>query len=188
MRLDGIRLGTTGAALERLGLAVSDDRCRVGEVTLEAASGEGILGLDLAGVPDGGPLPLVGVAMAAAGAHPLGATAVDHVVVLCGDVRAAIAALGAEPRRLDQRDGRQYGFVLAETALLEFVGPITTDDRPARLWGLALTVADLDQAVAHLAGACSTPKDAVQHGRRIATVRHEQLGLSVPTVLLSPRP
>lgn len=188
MRLDGIRLGTTGAAMERLGLAVSDDRCRVGEVTLEAAPGEGILGLDLTGAPADGPLPLVDVPTARAAAHPLGATAVDHVVVLCGDVRATITALGAEPRRLDERDGRQYGFVLAETALLEFVGPIPTDDRPARLWGLALTVADLDEAVARLAGACGAPKGAVQPGRRIATVRHDQLGLSVPTVLLSPRP
>lgn len=188
MRLDGIRLGTTGAALERLGLAVAGDRCRVGAVTLEAAPGEGLLGLDLIGAPDVGPLPLVDVATASAAAHPLGATAVDHVVVLCGDVRATIAALGAEPRRLDERDGRQYGFVPVETALLEFVGPAPTDDRPARLWGLALTVADLDQAVARLAGACGPPKDAVQQGRRIATVRHEQLGLSVPTVLLSPRP
>lgn len=188
MRLEGIRLGTTGAALERLGLAVSDDRCRVGEVTLEAAPGAGVLGLDLTGAPADGPLPLVHVPPAPAGAHRLGATAVDHVVVLCGDVHATIAALGTTPRRIDERDGRRYGFVLAETALLEFVGPAATNDRPARLWGLALTVADLDEAVARLAGACGTPKDAVQPGRRIATVRHEQLGLSVPTVLLSPRP
>lgn len=188
MRLEGIRLGTTSAALERLGLVVSDDRCRVGEVTLEAAAGAGILGLDLAGAPGEGPLPLVRVPPAAPVDHPLGATDVDHVVVLCGDVRAAITALGAEPRRIDERDGRQYGFVLAETALLEFVGPTATNDRPPRLWGLALTVTDLDEAVARLAGACGPPKAAVQPGRRIATVRHEQLGLSVPTVLLSPRP
>lgn len=191
MRLDGIRLGTTPGALRRLGLDVPEDRCRVGEVTLAAAPGEGILGLDLAGAPADGPLPLVEVPPATASeqaAHPVGATAVDHVVVLCGDVRATIAAFGATPRRLDERDGRHYGFVVAQTALLEFVGPAAVIDRPARLWGLALTVADLDEAVAHLDGACSAPREAVQPGRRIATVRHEQLGLSVPTVLLSPRP
>lgn len=187
MRLTGIRLGTTGAALERLGLAVTDDRCRVGEVTLAAAPGEGILGLDLTDAPVDGPLPVVEVAPASPVDHPLGASAVDHVVVLCGDVRATIAALGTEPQRFDERDGRQYGFVVVETALLEFVGPATPDDRPAHLWGLALTVADLDGAVARLGDACSAAKDAVQPGRCIATVRHEQLGLSVPTVLLSPR-
>lgn len=188
MRLDGIRLGTTPEALRRLGLDVAEDRCRVGEVTLATAPGQGILGLDLAGAPADGPLPLVEVSPATASEHPVGATAVDHVVVLCGDVRATIAALGATPRRFDERDERHYGFVVAETALLEFVGPAAVNDRPARLWGLALTVADLDEAVARLAGACSAPKAAVQPGRRIATVRHEQLGLSVPTVLLSPRP
>lgn len=188
MRLEGIRLGTTPAALRRLGLDVPGDRCRVGEVTLATAPGAGILGLDLTGAPADGPLPLVEVPPAPPSDHPVGATAVDHVVVLCGDVRATIGALGATPRRVDERDGRHYGFVVVETALLEFVGPAATNDRPARVWGLALTVADLDDAVARLAGACSAPKEAVQPGRRIATVRHEQLGLSVPTVLLSPRP
>lgn len=188
MRLDGIRLGTTSDALERLGLAVDEGRAAVGGVTLEVAAGEGILGLDLDGAPSDGPLPVVEVAMVADGVHPLGATAVDHVVVLCGDVEATIAALGASPRRLDHRDGRTYGFVVASTALLEFVGPAEADERPARLWGLALTVADLDAAVGLLGDAVSAPKAAFQPGRRIATVRHDELGLAVPTVLLSPRP
>lgn len=191
MRLQGIRLGTTGDALRRLGLTTDDaGRAGVGGVTLEPASGEGILGLDLRGAPADGPLPLVDVAPAAGQDvpdHPVGAIAVDHVVVLCGDVQATIAALGTTPRRVDRRDGRTYGFVVAETALLEFVGPSTADDRPAHLWGLALTVADLDAAAAHLGDACGEPKDAVQPGRRIATVRHERLDLAVPTVLLSPR-
>lgn len=187
MRLTGIRLGTTSDALERVGLSVVDGRAGVGGVTIEAAPGEGILGLDLDGAPDDPPLPLVHVAPTAAGVHPIGATAVDHVVVLAGDVRAAIAALGTTPRRIEERDGRVYGFVVAGTALLEFVGPAGGDDRPPRLWGLALTVSDLDRAVTHLGSACGPAKPAVQPGRRIATVRHEQVGLGVPTVLLSPR-
>lgn len=190
MRLTGVRLGTTPAALERLGLDVAGDRAGVGGVTLEAAgdeAGEGILGLDLEGAAGGGPLPLVDVEQVEDGVHPLGATAVDHVVVLAGDVEAAVHDLGATARRSELRDGRRYAFVVAGTALLEFVGPATPDDRPARCWGLALTVADLDAAVALLGDACGAPKDAVQPGRRIATVRHDQLGLGVPTVLLSPR-
>lgn len=187
MRLTGIRLGTTADALERIGLTLVAGRAGVGGVTLEAAPGEGILGLDLDGVPDDAPLPLVEVEPTADAVHPVGATAVDHVVVLAGDVRAAITALGATPRRLDERDGRVYGFVVAGTALLEFVGPVDGDDRPPRLWGLALTVADLDAAVAHLGADCGPAKQAVQPGRRIATVRHDRVGLGVPTVLLSPR-
>lgn len=198
MRLQGIRLGTTAAALRRLGLATDDDgRVELGGVTLEPAAGAGILGLDLCGAPADGPLPLVEVAPATpvqpasrsrrGRSHPLGAVAVDHVVVLCGDVEGTIAGLGTTPRRVDRRDGTTYGFVVAETALLEFVGPSTADDRRPRLWGLALTVADLDAAAAHLGDACGEPREAVQPGRRIATVGHDQLGLGVPTVLLSPR-
>ena len=190
LRLDGIRLGAGTDALSRLGLTMTDDATNVGGVTLEVAAGSGLLGLDLAGAPADGPLPLVDVTTVPPmdpTAHPLGATAVDHVVVLCGDVHATVEALGSTPRRVDERDGRTYAFVLADTTVLEFVGPRQPDDRPARLWGLALTVADLDAAVALLGDACGPAKDAFQPGRRIATVRHEQLDLRVPTVLLSPR-
>lgn len=187
MRLTGIRLGTTPAALRGLGLHVEGAAAGVGGVTLEAGPGEGIVGLALTGAPPDGPLPLLEVAPVGDGEHPLGATAVDHVVVVTGDVDRTIAALGATPRRRDERDGRVYGFVVAETALLEVVGPAARTDRPATLWGLALTVADLDAAVTLLGDACGAPRAAVQPGRRIATVRHEALGLGVPTVLLSPR-
>lgn len=188
MRLEGIRLGVAPAALTALGLTVEAGRAHVGGVTLEPGPGEGILGLDLDGAV-GGTIPLVEVTPAPPPSvpHALGAQAVDHVVVRCGDVDATIQALGAEPRRIEDRAGRRYGFVLAGTALLEFVGPADPDERPAQPWGLALAVADLDAAVALLGDACGEPRAAVQPGRRIATVRHDRLGLSVPTVLLSPR-
>jgi hypothetical protein len=188
VQLDGIRLGTTGAALRDLGLAVEDGRTQVGGVTLEAVPGEGILGLALDGAPQQGPLPLVHVEPGGPTVHALGATAVDHVVVLCGDVLATVDGLGVEPRRVEERDGRRYAYVVAQTALLEFVGPVVVDDRPARPWGLALAVDDIDRAAARLGDACGVPRAAVQPGRRIATVRHERIGLGVPTVLLSPRP
>ncbi len=190
MRLTGIRLGTTAAALRRLGLDVDGDRAGVGGVTIEAGgtgAGDGILGIAVEGADPAGSLPLVEVAPVPDGAHPLGATAVDHVVVLAGDVDAAVTGLGATARRIEERGGRRYAYVVAGTALLEFVGPAVPEDRPPHLWGLALTVADLDAAVAWLGEGCGAPKDAVQPGRRIATVRHEVLGLGVPTVLLSPR-
>lgn len=188
MRLTGIRLGTEAGGLARLGLDAPEDRTVVGGVTLDGVDGDGILGLDLEGAPADGPLPLVEVApVTTAGPHPAGATAVDHVVVLTGDVVGTIEALGTEPRRVDVRDGRRYGFVVAGPALLEFVGPQDVTDQQPRLWGLALTVADLEVAASFLGEAAGDVRTAVQPGRRILTVRHEQLGLRVPTVLLGPR-
>ena len=60
-------------------------------------------------------------------------------------------------------------------------------DRPARLWGLALIAADLDRTVTLLAPHASAPHDAVQQGRRIATVRRSA-GLGLPVALMTPAP
>ena len=56
---------------------------------------------------------------------------------------------------------------------------------PATFWGLVLIVDDLD-AAHELLGAdrISVPKDAVQPGRRIATVRSE-VGLGLPVALMT---
>ena len=58
-------------------------------------------------------------------------------------------------------------------------------DRPARLWGLALIAPDLDSTVALLAAHAGAPRDAVQPGRRIATLRRSA-GLAVPIALVTP--
>lgn len=191
MRLTGIALGEEPQVLEALGLAVEEDRATVGGVTLQAVGhgdGRGLLGLDLDGA-EAGPLPTAVVPDGgrAGDDHPLGARAVDHVVVLCGDVAGTLADMGVEARRVEEREDRTYAYVLADTALLELVGPSEPDDRPPRLWGLALTVADVDAAAVVLGEACGQVRSAIQPGRRIATVRHERLGMAVPTVLLSPR-
>jgi len=51
---------------------------------------------------------------------------------------------------------------------------------------LALECDDLDLAAHRLGEALGTVKDAVQPGRRIATVRTKELGISVPIALMSP--
>lgn len=192
--LRGVALGADGSAGERLGLTVADGRSLLGGVVLAwTAEGGGILGLDLEGVPAGGPLPRrtvvtpADVPGTADTAHPVGAVAVDHVVVLTGDVERTLDGLGVPARRVEQRAGRTYAYVVVATSLLEVVGPTEPDDRPAHLWGLALTVADLDAALELLGEGAGPARPAVQPGRRIATVRHETLGLGVPTVLLDPR-
>ena len=77
---------------------------------------------------------------------------------------------------------RQAFFVLGP-CLLEVGGPA---DGEVRFWGLTLVVDDLDAACARLGDRCGTPRDAVQPGRRIATLKREA-GLGLPVALMTPR-
>ena len=73
--------------------------------------------------------------------------------------------------------------------ILELIGkPGAHDDGPATFWGVALTVDDLDAAATLLGDDLGPITDAVQRGRRIATLRHEALGLGVPIAFLTPPP
>jgi hypothetical protein len=60
-------------------------------------------------------------------------------------------------------------------------------DGPARLWGLAFLVADLEEAIARLGDVLAEPRDAVQVGRRIAPLRREA-GLGPAIAFMSPPP
>jgi hypothetical protein len=127
------------------------------------------------------------------GRHPNGVVALDHVVVLTDDperTTAALATAGLTPRRtVDAARGDagvRYRFFLLGTCVLELIGPSqpsTDAPGPARFGGLAFAAADLAM-VAHVTGDAG---DAVQPGRRIATVRRE-VGLGVPVAFLTPRP
>jgi hypothetical protein len=90
-----------------------------------------------------------------------------------GAPRQAFFRLGAEILEVVQQP---------QDAVEEGGGP----DRPARLWGLALLVADLDRTVAELAAHVGSVRPAVQSGRRIATLRRSA-GLAVPIALMTPR-
>ena len=126
-----------------------------------------------------------------ASAHPLGALAVDHVVVATPDLERTCAAreeAGLERRRVrDAGPSARQGFYVVGDAVLEVVGPREPDgDGPASFWGLVLVVEDLDAAVERLGPLAGTPRDAVQPGRRIATVKREaELGTAV--ALMTPR-
>ena len=110
--------------------------------------------------------------------HGNGALAVDHVVALTDSLARTTAALEGAGFEL-RRTAGQMAFFRFGSCILELVerGP-----GPA-LWGLVVVVADLD-GLGPLAG---EPRDAVQPGRRIATVKREA-GLTTALAFMTPRP
>jgi hypothetical protein len=56
---------------------------------------------------------------------------------------------------------------------------------PARLWGIAFLVADMDATGSVLGELLGTPREAVQPGRRIATLRPEA-GLGPAIAFMTP--
>lgn len=174
------------------GFAVRDAATRIGPTTLRFAGGDGgIRSMAIEGVPAG---EVDGLALHAAGEpapaaeHPLGVVALDHVVVLSDDAdrtSRALDAAGLDLRRMQDVPGDRplrRGFVLAREALVEVVAPAEA----VGYWGLTVVVRDLDAAVEALGEHCGTARDAVQPGRRIATVRPSS-GIGVPLALITPR-
>ncbi len=125
-------------------------------------------------------------------AHRLGILGVDHVVVMTGSLDrtcGAIADATGEPLRRvrDAGGGVRQGFHKVGPIIIEVVErPDLGSQMRASLWGLVFTVSDLDEVVSWLGpDVISPPKDAVQQGRRIATLRTEA-GLGVAVALMTP--
>ncbi len=203
--LTQLAIGDRPDAWERAGFHVVDERIRIGPVTIvlkpaTEGTSRGIVAWAFDGVDDDGSIDgLLTLDRPVAGdddppAHPNGVTGVDHVVVMTDDLERTSAALrhfGFEPRRRrdlpDADPPRAQIFWWAGPTIIELVGPATaTGTGPASIWGLALTVDDIDRSAAGLGELLSTPKDAVQPGRRIAALRTRDLGISVPIALMTP--
>lgn len=189
------------------GFAVDlDGGCRVGAVRLHlAAPAEGaqatIAGWAFEGL-DGAEQEIDGIPTADGTrptgpppAHPNGAISLDHVVVTTPDVGRTITALersGLEARReratvVGGRSMRQV-FLRPGEAIVEVVGPTEpAGDGRARFFGLTFTVADLAATAALLGDDLGQVKDAVQPGRRIATLQ-ASAGLGVPVALMTSEP
>lgn len=207
--LDELVVGDPPEAWRAAGFDVAaDGTCQVGTVRVRLVgrdAGKRILGWSLRGLPPG-TTTIDGLAtMDPEGEpgpgvdHPNGAVALDHVVVLTPDLprtEAALAAVGIELRRRRDVPPEQYGFAAVQSffrigeAVLEVLGPAAGEDAPggdgpAAFYGLAWTVRDLDAAANVLGPALGRVKDAVQPGRRIATLRHKDVGMSVATALMS---
>lgn len=200
-------IGDDPAAWASAGFTVDGDHTTIGAVRIRFVPGDerGVLGWELAGLDpsfEGGDIdgiptsraPENGFNQADDVVHPNGAVAVDHVVVATPDLDRSIAALeavGLEARRT--RDAgrpdapRQQVFFWVGQPILELVGPPEPrGDRPATIWGLTCTVDDLDATASDLGDGVGRVKDAVQPGRRITTLRHAELGVSVPVAFMSP--
>jgi catechol 2,3-dioxygenase-like lactoylglutathione lyase family enzyme len=198
------------AAWSDAGFRVEDGVARVGSVPIELAgaeAGKRITRCVLSGVRlddfDGLPVALAEAPGAAASRessppHPNGVTRIDHVVAFTPDLDRTVAAgqaLGLDLRRVRDEAApagspRQAFFRLGEL-MLEVAqapeGSPLAGDSPARFYGLAFVVEDIDATAAALGPLCGEPRDAVQPGRRIATVRREA-GLGLPVAFMTPRP
>lgn len=179
-----------------------DGTCRIGGVRVRLVGrdrGFGIVGWSLRGLEptdgllDGVPTTRSEYGPATPATHPNGVVSIDHVVLLSPDVSrtvGAFAELGLEPRRerageLGGRAIRQVFFRLGEV-IVEVVGsPDTASEGPASLWGITYAVDEIEASVTYLGEHAGRVKDAVQPGRRITTLRHRELGLSVRTALIS---
>lgn len=167
-------------------------------------SGGGLIGWSLRGVAG---TELDGLATersqreppAQAPEHPNGVVALDHVVAITPALERTVGALqgaGLDLRRVREEPTpagapRQAFFRLGATILEVVQEPEEAiergggAERPAFFWGLAFLVADLDATVAALGERVGEARDAVQPGRRIATLCRAA-GLSLPVALMTP--
>lgn len=204
--IDELVIADEPARWAALGFTVVEERCQLGRVYVRLAGragGRGIVRWSLraiAGVELDGllttrsesPVP------AAAPAHPNGALAIDHVVAMSPALERSVRALeaaGLDLRRIREQPtpagAPRQAFFRLGAEILEVVqepdgvverggGPA----RPARLWGLALSVEDLGRTVEGLGPHVSPIRSAVQPGRLIATLRRSA-GLAIPVALMS---
>lgn len=209
--IDELVLAEEPERWEALGFALDGDRLQLGDVRLRLAgegAGRGLVGWSLRGLAEGAALdglPTAGAASeppAPREPHPNGIVRIDHVVSMTPDLDRTVRALrqaGLDLRRIREEPTpagapRQAFFRLGpeilevvqepEHVVVEREGDAR---RTARLWGLALLAPDLERTLAALGEHAGEARDAVQPGRRIATIRRSA-GLAVPVALMSERP
>jgi hypothetical protein len=212
--IDQIVLADEPGRWRSLGFAVEGDCVQLGSVFVRLvgdaarpASAPGVLEWSLRAIAstelDG--LPTVRSATAPpppAPAHPNGIDAIDHVVAMTPALDRSVRVLadaGVDLRRIREQPTpagapRQAFFRLGAEILElvqepdELLAGRDEDDREhrARLWGLALLSGDFERTVATLGEDAGEPREAVQPGRRIVTVKRSA-GLALPLAVMSAR-
>jgi len=206
--IDELTLADEPSRWAELGFIVEDGCCQLASVRLCLAgppSGRGIVGWSLREIAstqlDGLPTTTSDRPVPEpAPAHPNGVVAIDHIVAISPAFERSVAALQAAgldlrrvreeptpagaPRQAFFRLGREILELIAEPE--EVAQRKGTSEGPARFWGLALLVEDLELTVERLGPHAGEPRPAVQPGRSIATVRRSA-GLAIPLALMSAR-
>lgn len=204
--LDELIVADAPAAWRACGFEVEGEVCAVGETRIRLAADDQRKGLAAWSLRDLESTELDGLATARSDrpppaerpAHPNGVRALDHVVAISSDLDRTVSALrraGLDLRRVREEPTpagapRQAFFRLGEPILEVVQAPAeaierTGGDRPAFFWGLAFVAPDLEATAASLGDRVSEVRDAVQPGRRIATLRRAA-GLSLPVALITP--
>lgn len=122
--------------------------------------------------------------------HPNGATGIDHVVVLSSSLeRTAHAFLraGVELKRFQESERGRMAFRRIGPAVLEVVQRDDLEAEEARFWGFAIVVISLDSLAERLGDRLGPITQAIQPGRRIATLRTDA-GITAPLAFMSPEP
>jgi catechol 2,3-dioxygenase-like lactoylglutathione lyase family enzyme len=205
--LDQLTIADRPEAWRDCGFAVDGEQCVLGDVCLRFAPGAGkgiaswaLRGVDATDLDGLRTEPFEQAPPGERPAHPNGVSALDHVVAISPDLDRTVAVLrgaGLDLRRVREEPTpagapRQAFFRLGSTILEAVQEPVEATvraggDRPAFFWGLAFAAPDLDATVASLGGRVGEIRDAVQPGRRIATLRRSA-GLAVPVALITPPP
>ena len=190
--LEELEIADEPAGWRALGFEVQDGACQVSSVRLRLVGKgprRGIVGWKLRDgeVEAGGAPP-----------HPNGVARVDHVVLLSPDLDRTVEELradGFDLRRIREGETpggstRQAFFRIGEPILEVVQAPEGTSvarnpEGPARLWGIAFRVEDMDATASALGDLLGTPRDAVQPGRKIATLRPDA-GLGPAIAFMTP--
>jgi hypothetical protein len=207
--IDELTIADPAGAWRNVGFDLEDDACEVGSVRIRLAghdAGRGIVGCTMRDLSIDAParLPLsVSTAPprpAGDHRHPNGVFALDHLVAFSSNLERDALELeqaGLDLRRIRDEPTpagapRQAFFRLAEIILEVVEKPpgsreARDPDAPARFWGLAFLVDNLDRSASYLGDRLGEPRAAVQRGRQIATLRREA-GIGPGIAFMTPEP
>lgn len=208
-RVELLVVGGACEPWERLGFTLVEATIHLdgAGVRVEGGQSPGVLRWELSGLdrPDGEEfhidgLPTVAVLPTAPVLvhHDLGVYDIDHVVIATGDLARTCGAIadatGSPLKRVRETDTVRQGFHRLGNVIVEVVETVTqaggqaagrAGDGSASFFGIAFNADGLDGAPASIdAGLLGAPRDAVQPGRRIATVR-STAGLGVPVAVMT---